>query len=159
MPILGFVSFALGLPAAAVIFTVLGSVLRDLEFPASLDPIVLSEEEGVEKPSPDLYRRALAVVNAQNQRNAIVPAQCLHVGDEIDAYLALSFDVFFNSLIFLHRDYRGAQAAGMNALLLRHGNADSEQAHKSPKELEGDVTMVTNLRDVLAWVTAHNNAI
>ncbi|KAG5731291.1 Haloacid dehalogenase-like hydrolase domain-containing protein 3 [Termitomyces sp. T112] len=115
------------------------SVLRDLEFPVFLDPIILSEEEGVEKPSPEIYRRALAVVNSRNPQNPVVPAQCLHVGDELDA------------------DYHGAQAAGMNALLLQRSGADGEQAHRISRELKGDVTVIKDLRAVLPWVTAHNS--
>ncbi|KAG6903017.1 hypothetical protein C0995_007450 [Termitomyces sp. Mi166 len=116
------------------------SVLKDLDFPLHLDPIILSEEEGVEKPSPEFYRRALAVVNTGNQRNPIIPAQCLHVGDELDA------------------DYHGAQAAGMKALLLRRNGADSAPAHRTLTELEGNVAVAKDLQAVLGWVTTHNKS-
>jgi len=90
------------------------SVLRDLEFPAFLHPIVLSEEEGIEKPSPEIFLRALHRVNTeialQGGRD-IAPAECLHVGDEILC------------------DYHGARNAGMNALLLQRPGENEEPVH------------------------------
>ncbi|KAG6918718.1 hypothetical protein DXG01_012203 [Tephrocybe rancida] len=121
------------------------SVLRDLDFPTSLSPMVLSEEEGVEKPSPEIYRRMLSYVNSGlNEQNLITPEQCLHVGDELDA------------------DYDGAQAAGMKALLLRRAEPRDEQAHKAPKSVSlerNDVEVVENLRAVTHWVATYNNTI
>ncbi|KAG6842173.1 hypothetical protein C0991_001666 [Blastosporella zonata] len=117
------------------------SVLRDLNFPSSLNPIILSEEEGVEKPSPEIYRRALSAVNSElNQDNPITPDQCLHVGDELEA------------------DYDGARAAGMKAILLRRVGPDSEQAHKKTPKLRDDVTVVEDLHAVAKWVANYNIA-
>lgn len=64
----------------------IGSVLRDLEFPAFLRPIVLSEEEGIEKPSPEIFLRALHRINAEITSEGgrkVIPAECIHVGDDI----------------------------------------------------------------------------
>ncbi|KAG6845899.1 hypothetical protein H0H87_000705 [Tephrocybe sp. NHM501043] len=118
------------------------SVLQDLEFPASLRPIVLSEEEGVEKPSPEIFLRALSAINSRlKQEDYISPEQCLHVGDELDA------------------DYNGAHAAGMKALLLRRvGHED--KAHKGSGHLKrDDVAVVEDLYAVTEWVVAYNSAI
>ncbi|KIY66877.1 HAD-superfamily hydrolase [Cylindrobasidium torrendii FP15055 ss-10] len=74
--------------------------LKDLGFPAYLDPILLSEEEGIEKPDPLIFKRALERINATGVMPPIEPAQCAHVGDEfVD-------------------DYRGALGAGWRAYLL-----------------------------------------
>ncbi|KAG6832637.1 hypothetical protein H0H92_014473 [Tricholoma furcatifolium] len=114
------------------------SVLRDLDFPVYLEPIILSEEARVEKPAPDIFRLALSTVNCRlNDQELITPAECLHVGDEVDA------------------DYYGAQAAGMQALLLRR-NDSTEPAHKIPKPLEDGVAVVEDLPTVVHWVLAHN---
>lgn len=63
----------------------LGTVLTDLGFPSFLDPVILSEEEGSEKPSPDIFKKALEVINrtADGSESIIRPSQCLHVGDEL----------------------------------------------------------------------------
>jgi len=60
-----------------------GSVLKDLEFPSSIYPIILSEEEGIEKPSHEIFFRALRRVNV-GRLIAIKPQECLYVGDELD---------------------------------------------------------------------------
>ena len=58
--------------------------MRDLDFPTFLDPIVLSEEVGVEKPSSEIFRRAIARVNTMTLPEiSIRPEECLHVGDEL----------------------------------------------------------------------------
>lgn len=51
-----------------------------------MQPILLSEEEGVEKPSREIFIRALERVNAMGSEGpAILPEHCLHVGDELKA--------------------------------------------------------------------------
>lgn len=62
-------------------------VLRDLELPRDLGPITLSEDEGIEKPSPEIFWRTLHRVNEKRAFAGgakITPAECLHIGDEID---------------------------------------------------------------------------
>lgn len=59
-------------------------MLRDLGFPEYLSPIVLSEEEGISKPSPEIFTKTLKLLNRNGgQRDAIHPFQSLHVGDEL----------------------------------------------------------------------------
>jgi FMN phosphatase YigB (HAD superfamily) len=65
-----------------------GTVLQDLDFHPLLDPVVLSEEEGFEKPSPEIFLRAISQVSEKVEsqgRNPIRPEECLHVGDELES--------------------------------------------------------------------------
>lgn len=75
----------------------LPDLLERLGLRASLDALLVSALEGVEKPAPEIFMRAAG-------RLGVAPERCLHVGDSpLD-------------------DYRGAESAGMRALLLdRHG--------------------------------------
>ncbi|GLB37510.1 putative HAD-hyrolase-like [Lyophyllum shimeji] len=114
-------------------------VLQDLGFRDEVDAVVLSEEVGFEKPSPEIFLQALSKVNSSRSQNPIAPEECLHVGDEIDS------------------DYEGALAANMKALLLRRAGRDGEQAHKPPQELSSRVQVVGNLHAVALWVKNHNS--
>ena len=60
-------------------------MLKDLSFPDSLQPIVLSEEEGIEKPSKPIFMKALELVNGdlKTENTIIGPEECLHIGDEL----------------------------------------------------------------------------
>ena len=75
----------------------LPGVLNGLGLDRHFEVVLVSALEGVEKPSPVIFHRAV-------ERLALTPAECLHVGDSpLD-------------------DYRGAESAGIGALLLdRHG--------------------------------------
>lgn len=55
-----------------------------LNFPGHMSPIVLSEEEGIEKPAASIFLRTLERVNSI-RGECIQPGQCIHVGDELDA--------------------------------------------------------------------------
>jgi FMN phosphatase YigB (HAD superfamily) len=68
------------------------SVLKDLDFPAYLSPILFSEIEGVEKPSPEFFQLILRRVNAELEI-PITPPECVHVGDEVEwcvSYIPMS---------------------------------------------------------------------
>lgn len=52
--------------------------LDDLGATRYLDPILISEREGIEKPAADIFMRACS-------RVGIEPGETLHVGDELDA--------------------------------------------------------------------------
>ncbi|KAJ7770131.1 HAD-like domain-containing protein [Mycena maculata] len=109
------------------------SVLEDLDFPSYLSPILLSDGEGVEKPAPEIFLRALRRVNGE-QETPIVPAECLHVGDELEC------------------DYNGAMNAGMNALLLERSGAE-QQEHG----VEGQsIQTVKDMYEVLEWMRARS---
>lgn len=55
-----------------------GSVIADLGISSYLDPVLLSEEEGVEKPSLQMFLRAW-------ERAGVSRDEVLHVGDELKA--------------------------------------------------------------------------
>ncbi|KAF9529407.1 HAD-like domain-containing protein [Crepidotus variabilis] len=111
-------------------------VLQDLGFPPFVGPLVLSEEEGTEKPSIQLFAKALELCNEKflSTEPQVQPFECLHVGDE------------------LRCDYEGAVEAGMNALLLRRTGPAGEQAHKEVDEDLQGVEVVENLNKVLDYV-------
>lgn len=59
--------------------TTTGLVLADLGISPFLNPLVLSEEEKVEKPDAEIFRRAFKQVD-----NVIHFDQGVHVGDELE---------------------------------------------------------------------------
>jgi putative hydrolase of the HAD superfamily len=83
----------------------LAQVLADLQLTRLLDGVVTSAQVGRPKPAPDVFAAALALTGT-------APRETLHVGD--DPYA----------------DLLGAQAAGVNAVLLcRDMRAESRVAH------------------------------
>jgi putative hydrolase of the HAD superfamily len=81
----------------------LPAVLRLHELHERFDAIVFSHDVGLEKPHPGIFRRALTLLRA-------APAECLHVGDVAEL------------------DVAGANAAGIDAVLLDRGAAAKEGA-------------------------------
>ncbi|KAG5648522.1 hypothetical protein DXG03_003133 [Asterophora parasitica] len=116
------------------------SAILDLDFPASLGPIVLSEEFGAEKPSPSIFHEVISAVNLKSGTTPILPEECLHVGDEF------------------YSDYEGARAAGMNALHLQRAGEDGEQAHQDEQKLPPGVDVVKDLQAVTRWIKARNDS-
>ncbi|EKM81039.1 hypothetical protein AGABI1DRAFT_105876 [Agaricus bisporus var. burnettii JB137-S8] len=110
----------------------LRSVLQDLGFPSYLSPIVLSEEEGIEKPSREIFERALLRVNDTGKRISL--GECIHVGDELVC------------------DFRGATEAGTRGVLLRRTGPEGEQAHKEAKESLDGIEVIENLEAVVSLV-------
>ena len=58
-----------------------GAALDDLGATAYLDAILLSSEEGIEKPAREMFLRACARLGVQ-------PSEAVHVGDELPACVA-----------------------------------------------------------------------
>ncbi|KAK2463209.1 hypothetical protein APHAL10511_004864 [Amanita phalloides] len=116
------------------------SVLQDLNFPPSIETIVLSEEEGVEKPMRQIFSRTIELVNRNVPygEKLLSPAECLHIGDELIC------------------DYEGARNAGLHALLLRRRGLDGEQAHKEVNESLEGVHVVEGLNEVIELVENRN---
>ncbi|KAF5322153.1 hypothetical protein D9619_001896 [Psilocybe cf. subviscida] len=109
----------------------LRSVLQDLDFPHIQDSILLSAEEGVEKPSQAIFMQALDLVNSnRNELQPIRPKECLHVGDELEC------------------DYHGATAAGFNALLIRRPGPLGEGEQKEANEDLRDVQCIGSLDEI-----------
>lgn len=77
------------------------------------DSVVFSSRTGVAKPHPGIFRRSLAELEVE-------PHEALHVGDSVP------------------KDYEGARAAGMRALLLdRNGDAADNDQIEVVSSLEG----------------------
>ncbi|KAH9485461.1 Haloacid dehalogenase-like hydrolase domain-containing protein 3 [Psilocybe cubensis] len=116
--------------------TRLRSVLESLNLTTLFDAIILSEEEGVEKPSPKIFERTLQMVNQNivEHEGSIRPSQCLHVGDELVS------------------DYQGASNVGWHALLLRRTGADGEQEHKEHGEDLKGIQTISSLGGVINWI-------
>ena len=58
----------------------------------------------------------------------------------------------------MYRDYKGALATGMKALLLQRSGLDGEQAHKRPWPKQEPVTTVHTVKDlseVIHWVETY----
>lgn len=55
-------------------------VIGDLGISSYLDPVLLSEEHGVEKPSVEIFQRACSMADVQL-------GEVLHVGDELKAWV------------------------------------------------------------------------
>jgi HAD superfamily hydrolase (TIGR01549 family) len=58
------------------------AVLRDLGVASYFNPILLSEDTGFEKPSPEIFLRACR--ESDDSRTPSKPEECVHVGDELD---------------------------------------------------------------------------
>ncbi|KZV95116.1 HAD-like protein [Exidia glandulosa HHB12029] len=113
------------------------TALHDLGIVSYLDPIIVSQEEGVEKPNAEIWRRAV-------ERAGNIPfANVVHVGDHRDRYAKLSS--FVNRPDTVRSDFEGANAAGLHALLLTRGAAAS-----------ADSNIVRDLHAVVSWVERHN---
>jgi len=92
-----------------------------------LNPVLVSDQEGVEKPAAEIYLRACA-------RARVDPAQTIHVGDELQA------------------DYVGASTAGISALLVRRPGSEGEGEHKEPSEHLVGVSVIRSLSEVVHHV-------
>jgi putative hydrolase of the HAD superfamily len=78
-------------------------LLSELGIDELLDSITVSCEAGVEKPHPEIFRAALRAANVTSH-------EALHVGDNLE------------------EDVRGAEAVGMQALLLDREGRGRESA-------------------------------
>ncbi|KDQ53589.1 hypothetical protein JAAARDRAFT_136995 [Jaapia argillacea MUCL 33604] len=103
-------------------------VLDDLKVTPYLSTIVLSQDEGFEKPEEEMFLRAYSRVDED-----IKPEQVVHVGDDLEC------------------DYKGAREAGLHALLIRRPDVDSEE-----KKVGEDVRAVSGLDDVVTFVEVLN---
>jgi putative hydrolase of the HAD superfamily len=100
----------------------LSSVLRDLGLRELLDGVLTSAAIGRPKPSPEIFRAALALVD-------VPPEQALHVGDSFD------------------EDVLGARAAGVPSLLLRR-LVPSPSPSPSPMPMRSDVAVISSLAEL-----------
>jgi len=112
------------------------SVLKDLGIWEYLSPVLISDVEGLGKPSISIFLAACV-------RGNTTPLETLHVGDDF------------------HEDYRGADNAGLDAILLRRTQSDEEFEPKGALTKIGlrtikNVNVVKDLYGVVAWVEKRN---
>ncbi|KAI0344604.1 HAD hydrolase subfamily IA REG-2-like protein [Trametopsis cervina] len=108
------------------------SVVSDLGISSYLDPVLLSEEQGVEKPSVEIFQRACTLGGAEID-------EVVHVGDELKA------------------DYRAAKECGLSALLVRRSGKDGEAEMKEEGEDLSQVNVIASLQEVVEWVKQKNS--
>jgi len=109
------------------------AVLKDLEITSYFNPILLSEEVGIEKPDAKIFRLAFSA-----QPVSMELQESVHIGDELDS------------------DYHGARAAGMHALLLRRVGPEGDGERKVGDENLKGVHVVNDLWGLLKWVEQQN---
>ncbi|KAF6760254.1 HAD-like domain-containing protein [Ephemerocybe angulata] len=107
-----------------------GSVLQDLGFPQTVNPVALSEELGMEKPDRAIFDWTLRKYNSDHPNERVDPGSCLHIGDELEC------------------DFHGATQAGFHAVLLRRPGPEGEQAHKEEGEELKSVRVIQGLQEV-----------
>lgn len=103
-------------------------VLRDAGLHAHLDPIVISDEVGIRKPRPEIFRAAL-------ERLGLEPGEVVHVGDDLAA------------------DVSGAAELGMRTVWLTRRRPDADAllaAHAGPKPSR----RIADLAELPAWLEA-----
>jgi len=140
MQILVYVRTLIAFKYPGTYYLNLGSVLEDLNFPSEMDTIVLSEEEGIEKPAGQIFHRAIDNVNTKILRgqNPLDSAGCLHIGDELIS------------------DYEGAINAGMQALLLRRPGPEGVLDHREANESLDGVHVIEGLNDAVHLIEYRN---
>ena len=92
-------------------------ILDQLHLTPHFDAIAVSSLEGVEKPDPEIFRRALL-------RLEVAPGQAVHVGDSP------------------HEDYHGAASAGLTPLLIDRVGRYEGQSYRTIASLEALVEIV-----------------
>ena len=132
------------------------SALEDLGALQHLDPVLVSEKEGIEKPSRDIFIRAC-------ERAGVEPRNAIHVGDELVWYVpSFSFpfnlfihfvrgvmNIYFSLFLIIISDYNGATDAGLEALLLRRPGPEGEEAHKEEGEDLTGVRTIGSLSEIV----------
>lgn len=92
-------------------------ILDDLELSPLLDAVTISSLEGVEKPNPEIFRRALAGLGVDADA-------AIHVGDSP------------------WEDYRGAADAGLTPILVDRSGAHAGEAYRTIATLEALLDIV-----------------
>jgi 2-haloalkanoic acid dehalogenase type II len=103
-------------------------VLRDAGLHDQLDPIVISEQVGIRKPHPEIFRAAL-------ERLGLQPGEVVHVGDDLLA------------------DVRGAGELGMRTVWVTRRRPDADAllaAHSGPPPTH----RIADLDELPAWLEA-----
>lgn len=111
-----------------------------------LDPVLISGNEGIEKPAAEIFLKAC-------ERAGVLPEQALHIGDELAwcvfSLQGLSIEGKRELTFGPCSDYNGAKNAGLRALLLRRPGPEGEEAHKEEGEDLTDVRTIESLSEVI----------
>ncbi|GJJ06109.1 hypothetical protein Clacol_000298 [Clathrus columnatus] len=100
------------------------SVIADLGLSTYLDIVVVSEEEGIEKPDKEIWQRTCSRLN-------IHTSKACHTGDELVC------------------DYYGAQKAGLHPFLLRRPGSEGEGERKEVDEGLNDINVIQTLGEIV----------
>ena len=95
----------------------LPDILESLQLTDRFEAITVSSIEGVEKPSPEIFHRAIEKMRVPADRT-------LHVGDSP------------------LEDYPGAEGAGLNAVLVDRHNLFADEPYRRVSDLEGVVDLI-----------------
>jgi len=118
--------FALGLVSNFSHSPTAIDVLQDARLQTHLDPIVISDQIGIRKPRPEIFRAAL-------QRLGLQPHEVVHVGDDLVA------------------DVSGASELGMRTVWITRRRPDAEArlaAHAGPAPTH----RIADLAELPAWL-------
>lgn len=119
-----------------------GSVIADLDLSSYLDIIVISEEEGIEKPDKRIWERTCSYVDVH------LPEAC-HIGDELIWSVLCLFYINFHRSNEMSSDYHGAKNAGLRSFLLRRSGPEGEGERKDPDEDLSDVEIIQTFDELL----------
>lgn len=117
------------------------SVIADLDLSSHLDIIVISEEEGIEKPDKRIWERTCSYVDVQ------LPEAC-HIGDELIWSVLSLFHINFHCLNEMSSDYHGAKNAGLRSFLVRRSGSEGEGERKDPDEDLSDVEIIQTFSEL-----------
>lgn len=100
-------------------------------------PVVLSEEERIEKPNREIFLRALLRVNDLRGVD-IKPEECLHIGDELSgSVLPKPHWILAKKRCSWFSDYYGARGADFDSLLLVRPDDEGRTHPPSLDDLDG----------------------
>jgi len=128
------------------------AVMRDLGIEPLLDACVLSEEEGVAKPDPEIWRRAAVhaglilgeLVHPLHQ--SVTPKEDTRTMDQSLTGLGQKVIHVGDELVC---DYHGARAAGLRALLVRRPGLLGAEERKKENEDLNDIRVVHSLAELV----------
>jgi len=98
----------------------LPGLLAALGVAERVDFVLCSALEELEKPDPEIFRRALA-------RAGVAPDEAMHAGDDLE------------------KDYLGARRAGLRAVLVDHADAHTNLGHPRARDLAQLLELVRRL--------------
>lgn len=100
-------------------------ILEGLDLSPFFDTVTISSEAGYAKPAPQIFATALSALN-------VTAAEAVHIGDSE------------------HMDVRGAQDAGLHAILIEVGKISGQaEGQSGATTVDGDHTRVSSLAEMI----------